>query len=70
MPCNCGKKKVAPTGSTQTAAVSDASSAQAGTSTPVRQSYTLTTTSGRTQTFGSKLEAEAARRRSGGGTVR
>lgn len=34
------------------------------------QSFTLTRVDGTTATFGSRLEAEAARRRAGGGTVR
>lgn len=41
--------------------------------TPVRavsQSFALDTTDGRTQTFGSKLEADAARVRAGGGRLR
>lgn len=38
--------------------------------TAVSQSFALDTTDGRTQTFGSKLEADAARIRSGGGSLR
>lgn len=34
------------------------------------QSFTLVTTGGKTQSFGSLLEARAARTRAGGGTIR
>jgi hypothetical protein len=35
----------------------------------VTQAFTLTTPAGRMQSFGSRLEADAARVRAGGGTV-
>lgn len=36
---------------------------------PTSQTFTLQTIDGRTMTFGSRLEAEATRIRSGGGTI-
>lgn len=84
MGCGCGKSATPPTGSTppesQVAAatpagsISAASKAPAGSSTPretpTQQSFALTTRDGKTQTFGSKLEADAERVRRGGGSVR
>jgi len=71
MGCNCGKKR--PTG------MSPSKRDQRAASYPIpatkkasgqRQSFRLTTTDGKTQTFGSRLEASAARVRAGGGTIR
>lgn len=83
MGCNCGKNKP-PAGATNRnqpeqggghgAKVTPASAAPAGVSTPVQpaaqQSFAVTTTDGRTSTWGSKLEADAERVRRGGGSVR
>lgn len=61
-PCNCGKnKKIRPFGpSTQKVAETRAKGA--------KDSYVLRTATG-TQTFGSELEAQAAKRRAGGGSI-
>lgn len=66
--------------STPARVASAASAAPAGSSTPVpvpgsntsgaTESYALTTRDGKTQRFGSKLEADAERVRRGGGSVR
>ena len=72
MGCNCNKK-VQPTGfavpstATQDAqrAAAEAAAIQANTT----QSFTLRTSDGRTQSFGSRLEANAAMIRAGGGTI-
>jgi len=77
MACNCNKStppagaSPPPTGA-HNPDIPPASSAPAGTSTPVRapQSYVLTTHDGHTQTFGSQLEANAEKVRRGGGSVR
>lgn len=59
MGCNCGKnKKTRPFGMGATTT----------TTTKREESYVLRTSTG-TQTFGSKLEAEAAKRRAGGGSI-
>lgn len=79
MGCNCGKN-TPPAGSqppeqqAATAPVSEAARAKAGVSVPAtpvqQQSFAFTGRNGKTQTFGSKLEADAERVRSGGGSVR
>jgi hypothetical protein len=43
--------------------------APAGAGSGATQSFTLQTADGRTQTFGSRLEAQAERVRAGGGTI-
>jgi len=55
MACNCNKKKTPPTGAITASAT---------------QSFVLTTRDGKTETFASRLEANAARVRRGGGTIR
>jgi hypothetical protein len=68
MGCNCGKNKRQPTGAATTAAAPP-TPPPAPTPPPTTgrtQRFTLTSGSGRTQSFGSKLEADAARVRSGG----
>jgi hypothetical protein len=57
MGCNCGGKKPTSTRTTKPP------------TTGTTQQFTLTTTSGRVQSFGSRLEAEAARVRDGGGSI-
>jgi hypothetical protein len=61
MPCSCKGKNARRTASTSSKGASGASNTSGST-----QSFTLTDRTGRTQTFGSKLEAEAANRRRGG----
>ena len=56
MGCNCNKGKGKTSMSTRT--------------TTMKASYLLTRRDGTTQSFGSRLEAEAERTRSGGGSVR
>jgi hypothetical protein len=66
MGCNCGKNRQSdppPTGSTPP----DPNANQLG---KAATSFSLDTTDGRTLTFGSDLEARAARIRQGGGRVR
>lgn len=84
MGCNCSKNKAQPTGFARpSTATQDATRAAAGIQTPQPQasgtdtstkgateSFTLQDRNGRTQSFGSKLEANAARVRAGGGTIR
>lgn len=69
MGCNCGKTTV-PAGFGRpvpsTDAPGPATDDDAGKS---RQRFTLRTSSGRTQVFASRLEAEAARVRAGGGSI-
>lgn len=80
MGCNCGKNRRRPLGKGGAAerdkaeGRKPADNSQAGirsrtnsTSTGRRQSFALRTTDGRTAFFGSRLEAEAARVRTGGG---
>lgn len=83
MGCACSKNKrptgfTAPAGSGARPGGSTAESANARNGEARRvntqpsgptQSFTLKTNDGRTMTFGSKLEAEAAKIRSGGGQV-
>ena len=68
MGCNC-RKGTRPYGvaatSKDTSTKDSATTSTAGTT----QKFVLTDQSGRTQTFGSRLEAEAAKRRAGGGDV-
>jgi len=76
MGCNCGRGQRRPAGlsgsrgSTGTNA-SGASANQSGSkSSSGVQTFSLTTSDGRVQTFGSMLEARAARVRAGGGIIR
>lgn len=76
MGCNCNKRKpVGPRTSNQNL-VDDPTKArmrQPARPTPPpsgeTQTFTLSTSDGRTQTFGSRLEAEAERIRRGGGSI-
>lgn len=81
MACNCRKKGTPPTGSGVSRAQQQAQRGGASTpptGTPPKtsansgavQQFVLTTSSGRTMSFGSRLEANAARVREGGGTIR
>lgn len=68
MACNCGKKrKTRPFGPSSTdgksGTTSDTSSGKGRS-----DSFVLRTSTG-TQTFGSELEAQAAKRRAGGGSI-
>jgi hypothetical protein len=68
--CNCGKNRRQPTGSTAAAAPPTPPPAPPPPPPTGRtQRFTLTFTSGKTATYGSKLEADAARARSGGGSI-
>lgn len=72
MGCNCGKNRVKPIGSSGTSSTSKQRTVQMPTLEKPKgttQSYTLTR-NGTVQTFGSRLEAESARVRGGGGIVR
>jgi len=71
-PCNCGKNRVKPLGP---------SKAQKASGTPKKgnpvqpakgrtQSFTLQARDGSTTVYGSRLEAEAARVRRGGGSIK
>lgn len=55
-PCNCGGRRSGKSGKE--------------TKSSERQRFTLETQDGRTMSFGSQLEAEAARVREGGGNIR
>lgn len=78
MACNCGKNRKTrqtptPTGSRKipdgpTQAPQPSSKANSSV-TKAAQSFELRTTTGKTSTFGSRLEARAARKRAGGGTI-
>lgn len=59
----CGRKSPPPLGQTTTTTTLVVPAKMA-------HSYTLLTTDNRTLTFGSRLEAEAARVRNGGGVIR
>lgn len=69
MGCNCGKNKTAPAAAQRPAAATPAKPQVAAPPRPMKgvtQAFVLTTHSGRTQSFGSRLEAEAALVRAGG----
>ena len=77
MGCGCGKKT--PVGVRKGAAIPASASKVESKSVPntrpkkasgTTQQFALERTDGKTQIFGSRLEAEAARVRAGGGTVR
>lgn len=61
MACNCGKNKVRPFGTASAKTTTSAEKTE-----PTR--YVLRTRLGQ-QSFGSRLEAEAAKRRAGGGQI-
>jgi hypothetical protein len=71
MGCGCGKKT--PPANNQVpenpAPPTDGADAQISRQRGTTQTFTLQATSGRTQIFGSRLEAEAARVRQGGGMI-
>ena len=69
MGCNCGKTK-RPAGMRKGNKKDTPNYPVPAKATGQRQSFRLTTTDGKTQTFGSRLEASAARVRAGGGTIR
>lgn len=70
--CNCSKRKVTPPppppaqAAAPAAPVEKTAVAVTASGTGARQSFSLTTPDRRVQTFGSRLEAEAARVRAGG----
>lgn len=72
MGCNC-KDRTKPLGPNKTVTPA-ATTRKMKSATPPplgkKQSFTLETRDGKTQTFGSRLESEAARVRAGGGTIR
>lgn len=71
MGCNCGKMTV-PAGFGRPVPSTDApgpATDDGDDSGKGRQRFTLRTSSGRTQVFASRLEAEAARVRAGGGSI-
>lgn len=69
MGCSCGKKKgsqTLPAGFGKQAPVEELVPKKGS---GAKQKFTLQTSSGKTAQFGSKLEAQAARVRAGGGTI-
>lgn len=77
MGCNCKKNKTKPLGKAgvagrKTTTVDNTSAGIAARRQAAARatSYTLTRTDGRTEVYGSRLEADAARVRAGGGYVR
>jgi hypothetical protein len=68
MGCNCGKR-TPPTGSNTPATAPTPPPVPVHTPAPATQSFVLTD-GAHTQTFGSRLEADAERVRRGGGSVR
>jgi hypothetical protein len=70
MTCGCQKNRVPPAGAS---APDPSGRSTQGIGQPVElpgQKFELTTHSGGTETFGSRLEANAARVRAGGGSIR
>lgn len=69
MGCNCSKNRRQPLGTTAQTEPRTAGQVQEQEAQSRTQTFVLTTNDGRTQTFGSRLEASAARVRQGGGTI-
>lgn len=69
-PCNCGKNRTAPLGSTQNPKTKKSSMPVADKPKGKEQKFTLETREGKVMTFGSALEARAERKRRGGGILR
>lgn len=76
MACNCGKNQQRPNGATGKSATAKSQQqiqregAKAQAQNSKTQSFELKTRDGRTQSFSRRLDADAARVRAGGGTIR